>query len=70
MSFHTLIMKADLRGFQDTSKIIAKDCIFVLKIFLIRRDHSKLYNIVGRVDSIAIFYNYIVLNLNSYVYIL
>lgn len=68
MSFRVLIMKADFRGLQDTSKITAKDCIIVLKIFLIRRDHTKLYNIIGRVDSTAIFYIWIVPNYSSYVY--
>lgn len=51
---HLVIIKADLRGLQDTSKIIAKDWIRVIKILLIRRDHAKLYNIIGRIEFIAI----------------
>lgn len=42
------------QGLQDTSKIIAKDCIIVLKTFLIRRGQTKLYNVIGRVNSIFI----------------
>lgn len=51
---HVVIMKAYL--IKDSIKVTAKDWIRFLKILLIRRDHTKLHNIIVKCVAIISYF--------------